>query len=203
MKVLVVCEESQAVTTAFLEQGIEAWSNDIQECSGGRPDRHLKMDALEAIELIKPDLLIAHPPCTYMSKAGARWMHGGGKINQERLTKAMDAKAFFMRLLNAPVERIAVENPQPLKIVGLPPHTQAIQPYQFGDPYSKKTLLWLKNLPELKPTNVLSEYKPYLPSNTGGAKRGQKFMYKSITQKDSSKTFKGIAQAMAKQWSKL
>lgn len=200
MKVLVVCEESQAVTKAFLERGIEAWSNDIQECSGGRPDRHLQMDAFKAIKLIKPDLLIAHPPCTYMSKAGARWMHEGGKINQERLAKAMDAKDFFMRLLNAPVRHIAVENPQPLKIVGLPPHTQAIQPYQFGEPYSKKTLLWLKNLPELKPTNVLTEYRPYLPSNTGGAKRGQKFMYKSITQKESSKTFKGIAKAMAEQW---
>lgn len=201
MKVLVICEESQAVCKAFLDRGHDAWSCDLQESSGGRPDRHLQMDAFEAIELINPDLLIAHPPCTYMSKAGARWMHGGGVINQERLAKALEAKEFFMRILNSDVKMIAVENPQPLKIVGLPQYTQAIQPYQFGDPYSKKTLLWLKGLPELKPTNVLTEYKPYLPSNTGGAKRGQKFMYKNISQKDSSKTFKGIAQAMATQWS--
>lgn len=200
MRVLIGCEESQAVCKAFRERGHEAYSCDLLPCSGGNPEWHLQMDAIEAIELVKPDLIIAHPPCTYMSKAGARWMHGGGTINQERLAKAMEAKEFFMRILNSNVKMIAVENPQPLKIVGLPPHTQAIQPYQFGHPYSKKTLLWLKGLPPLKPTNILTEYKPYLPSNTGGAKRGQKFMYKSISQRDSSKTFPGIAKAMAEQW---
>jgi len=200
MRVLVGCEESQAVCKEFRKRGHEAYSCDIQECSGGFPEWHLQMDVFESIQMVKPDLLIAFPPCTFMSKAGARWMHAGGKINLERLSKALKAKHFFMMLLNAGVERIAIENPQPLKIVALPPNTQTIQPYQFGDPYSKKTLLWLKNLPELVPTKILSEYKPYLPSNTGGAKRGQKFMYKNISQKDSSKTFPGIAKAMAEQW---
>lgn len=200
MRVLVGCEESQAVCKEFRKRGHEAYSCDIQECSGGLPEWHLQMDVFESIQMVKPDLLIAFPPCTFMSKAGARWMHAGGKINLERLSKALKAKHFFMMLLNAGVERIAIENPQPLKIVALPPNTQTIQPYQFGDPYSKKTLLWLKNLPELVPTKILSEYKPYLPSNTGGAKRGQKFMYKNISQKDSSKTFPGIAKAMAEQW---
>jgi len=200
MRVLVGCEESQAVCKEFRKRGHEAYSCDIQECSGGHPEWHLQMDVFESIQMVKPDLLIAFPPCTFMSKAGARWMHAGGKINLERLSKALKAKHFFMMLLNAGVERIAIENPQPLKIVALPPNTQTIQPYQFGDPYSKKTLLWLKNLPELVPTKILSEYKPYLPSNTGGAKRGQKFMYKNISQKDSSKTFPGIAKAMAEQW---
>ena len=82
----------------------------------------------------------------------------------------------------------------------MPKHSQAVQPYEYGHEYSKKTLLWLKNLPLLKPTDIQKNYKPYLPSNTGGAKRGQKFMYKNITQKESSKTFEGIARAMAEQW---
>jgi len=200
MRVIVLCEESQAVCLAFRDRGHEAYSCDIQECSGGHPEFHIIGDAVEVAYSHQWDLMIGHPPCTFMSKAGARWMHAGGKINQERLSKAMEAKEFFMRLLNAPIPRIAIENPQPLKIVGLPQHSQVIQPYQFGDPYSKKTLLWLKNLPELTPTKVLAEYVPYLPSNTGGGKRGQKATFKNISQKDSSKTFPGIAKAMASQW---
>ena len=201
LRVLVACEESQSVCKEFRKLGHEAYSNDLQECSGGHPEWHLQMDSFDAINLIKPNLLIGHPPCTFISKAGARWMHGGGVINQDRLNKALQAKEFFLRLLNSNIEHIAIENPQPLKIVGLPPHTQVIQPYQFGDPYSKKTLLWLKGLPELTYTNVLTDYKPYLPSNTGGKKRGQKYQFKNISQKDSSKTFPGIAKAMASQWS--
>ena len=149
--------------------------------------------------------MIAHPPCTYMSKAGARWMYPtAGNLSQERYALAMDAKDFFLKMLNAPIEHIAVENPTPLKVVGLPEHTQGIQPYQFGHHYSKKTLLWLKNLPELVHTDVKTEYTPYLPSNTGGAKRGQKFSRgTSKNAKESSKTFEGVAKAMADQWSKV
>jgi hypothetical protein len=107
----------------------------------------------------------------------------------------------FLKLLNAPIKYIAVENPVPLKVVGLPKHSQAVQPYEYGHEYSKKTLLWLKNLPLLKPTDIKVNYKPYLPSNTGGAKRGQKHSRGTAKNaKESSKTFEGIAMAMAEQW---
>ena len=205
MKVLVACEESQAVTIEFRKLGIEAYSCDIEECSGGHPEWHIKGDALiEAYSGIY-DLMIAHPPCTYMSKAGARWMYPtAGNLSQERYNKAIEAKDFFMKLMNAPIKFIAVENPVPLKIVELPRFTQAIQPYYFGDKFSKKTLLWLKNLPNLIYTDIQNEYTPYLPSNTGGAKRGQKFSRGTAKNaKESSKTFIGIAKAMANQWGNL
>lgn len=201
MRVLVACEESQAVCKAFRKKGHEAYSCDIQECSGGHPEWHIQGDVLPLLKE-KWDLIIAHPPCTYMSKAGARFMYlTAGNVNQERLEKALQAKEFFMRFMNADCDKICIENPTPLKIVGLPKESQVIQPYQFGHPYSKRTLLWLKGLPELKPTNILTEYTPYLPSNTGGFARG-KGGSRGVAHnaKDASKTFSGIAQAMAEQW---
>lgn len=201
MRVLVACEESQEVCKAFRAKGHEAYSCDIQECSGGHPEWHIQGDVLPLLKE-KWDLIIAHPPCTYMSKAGARFMYlTAGNVNQERLEKALQAKEFFMRFMNANCDKICIENPTPLKIVGLPKESQIIQPYQFGHPYSKRTLLWLKGLPELKPTNILTEYTPYLPSNTGGFARG-KGGSRGVAHnaKDASKTFSGIAQAMAEQW---
>ena len=223
MKVLVACEESQRVCMAFRERGHEAYSCDIQPCSGGHPEWHIQDDVLHFIngrgtpnlamfvlaesgDIIeipeKWDLIIAHPPCTYMSKAGARFMYPVTRqISPDRLEKAMQAKEFFMRFYNADCDRICIENPTPLKVVGLPKESQVIQPYQFGHPYSKRTLLWLKGLPELKPTNILTEYTPYLPSNTGGFARG-KGGSRGVAHnaKDASKTFWGIARAMADQW---
>lgn len=202
-KVLVACEESQTVCKAFRALGIEAYSCDLQECSGGHPEWHIQGDAVkEAYNSGKYNMMIAHPPCTYMSKAGARWMYPtAGNLSQERFKLAMEAKAMFLELLNAPIEFIAIENPTPLKVVELPKHSQAIQPYEYGHEYSKRTLLWLKNLPLLKPTDIKSNYKPYLPSNTGGAKRGQKHSRGTAKNaKESSKTFEGIARAMAEQW---
>ena len=202
-KVLIACEESQAVCIAFRALGIEAYSCDIQECSGGHPEWHIIGDAIEEAYSGKYDMMIAHPPCTYMSKAGARWMYPtAGNLDLNRYKKAIQAKDFFMKLMNAPIKYIAVENPVPLKIVELPIYTQVIQPYEYGHSYSKKTLLWLKNLPQLKPTKIVENYKPYLPSNTGGAKRGQKHSRGTAKNaKESSKTFDGIAKAMAEQWS--
>lgn len=225
MRVLVACEESQEVCKAFIAKGHEAYSCDIQECSGGHPEWHIRGDVLpllngnctfmtqdveDNMESITPnrwikgkwDLIIAHPPCTYMSKAGARFMYlTAGNVNQERFEKALRAKDFFMKFMNADCDKICIENPTPLKIVGLPKESQVIQPYQFGHPYSKRTLLWLKGLPELKPTNILTEYAPYLPSNTGGFARG-KGGSRGVAHnaKVASKTFSGIAQAMAEQW---
>lgn len=219
MNVFIACEESQTVCKAFRELGHRAFSCDLQECSGGHPEWHVRGDCLSLIngdcEFLTEDgkkhsqegewdLLIAHPPCTYMSKAGARWMYlKAGVINEERLKLALEAKEFFFKLLNAKCKHIAVENPVPLKIVQLPTPDCVVQPYEHGEPFSKKTLLWLKNLPPIMPTQILSEYKPYLPSNTGGAKRGQKHS-RGVTKnaKESSKTFVGIAKAMAEQWSK-
>lgn len=217
MNVLIACEESQTVCKAFRKQGHRAFSCDLQECSGGRPEWHVVGDALLLIDgdcdfvtqdgqrhsqKGEWDLLIAHPPCTYMSKAGARWMYPkAGQLDANRLAKAMGAKAFFFKFLNARCPRIAVENPQPLKVVGLPDPDCMVQPYHHGDPFSKKTLLWLKNLPPLIPTNVLTEFRPFLPSNTSGFRKGQKSSRGTAKNaKESSKTFPGIAQAMATQW---
>ena len=217
MKVLVACEESQAVCKAFRKIGHEAYSCDIIKCSGGHPEWHIQQDVIPIINGRcefktmdgvshkidgKWDLIIAHPPCTFMSKAGARWMYPkAGQIDDQRYRMAMQAKAFFLACLNADCEKIAVENPIPLKIVGLPAPTQKIQPYQFGHPFSKCTCLWLKGLPKLQPTNILTEYKPYLPSNTGGYSRGQGGS-RGVAHdaKTASKTFEGIGMAMAEQW---
>lgn len=203
-KVLIACEESQAVCIEFRKIGFEAFSCDIQDCSGGHPEWHIKGDAIKEAYAGNYDLIIAHPPCTFMSKAGARWMYPtAGNVCPERLQKAKEAKEFFMQLLNAPAKHIAVENPEPLKVVGLPEKTQTIQPYEHGDPFSKKTLLWLKSLPNIVPTSIVIDYKPFLPSNTGGGRRGQKAVFTNVSsQKHRSKTFPGIAKAMAEQWGK-
>lgn len=202
LKVLIACEESQTICKEFRKLGHEAYSCDIQDCSGGHPEWHIKADALEMLKL-EWDLIIAHPPCTYMSKAGARWMYPkAGQLSEERLTKAMEAKRFFMAFMNANAEHIAVENPVPLKVVGLPKPTQAIQPYEFGEPYSKKTLLWLKGLPPLESTTHTHTHTPWMPSNTGGLARGRKGSHGiAKNAKTASRTFQGIAEAIAKQWS--
>lgn len=148
------------------------------------------------------DMIIAHPPCTYMANAGAVRMRVGGVLQQERFAKAMDAKAFFMRFLDADCPRIAVENPTPMRIIGLPPCNQVIQPYEYGHPYSKRTCLWLKGLPPLMPTEILAYHEPYV---NGGCKDAngnyRRFQgRKDRDQKTRSKTFPGIARAMAEQW---
>lgn len=183
MKVLIACEESQTECKAFRALGHEAYSCDIQQCSGGHPEWHICRDVLPLLNGNKPfitsdgelhsiigqwDLIIAHPPCVYMSNAGACRMYPKkGQIDPERYQKAMEAKEFFLAFLKADCPRIAVENPRPLKIVGLPKETQQIQPYQFGEPWSKLTYLWLIGLPPLIPTEILSDWKPFVPSGTG------------------------------------
>ena len=220
-KILVACEESQTVTKAFRKLGFEAYSCDILECSGGHPEWHLQIDCLEALKL-NWDLLIAHPPCTYLSNAGARFLYPKGKLNEDRYKKGLEGKEFFMKLLNAPIKYICVENPVSSRIFEMPEFTQEIQPYQFGHPFTKKTRLWLKGLPKLEPTDIINkEIESYLPSNTGGAKRGQKFQIKTVNpentkvagwfnkgsgkdrQRNRSKTFEGIANAMVEQWGKI
>ena len=201
LRVLIACEESQTVCRAFRELGHEAFSCDLQECSGTNPEWHIKGNAIVEAYSGNYDLMIAHPPCTFLSRAGARWLFGGGKLNAERYEQGLYGKAFFEAMLNAPIKYIAVENPLPLKIFKLPKESQVVQPYEYGHEFSKRTHLWLKNLPKLKPTDVKERFVPYLPSNTGGAKRGQKATFKSISSKESSKMFEGVAKAMAMQWS--
>ncbi len=157
----------------------------------------------KAHDVGKWDLLIAHPPCTYLTNAGAVRMRVKGEIVQERFQKAMEAKEFFLCFFNAPISHIAVENPTPMKIVGLPPYTQAIQPYEYGHPYSKRTCLWLKNLPPLQPTEILATHEPYV---NGGCKdaHGNYRRFQGRKERDPktrAKTFPGIAAAMADQWS--
>lgn len=218
MKVLVACEESQRVCNAFRKLGHEAYSCDIIECSGGHPEWHILGDALKVINgncdfitqdgekhtiIGKWDLLIAHPPCTYLTNASAVRMRVKGEVVPERYAKAMEAKEFFMRFINADCDKICVENPVPLKIVNLPPYTQIIQPWQFGHPYSKRTCLWLKGLPKLEPTNIITEgVQPYV---NGGCKDAygnyRRFQgRKERDPKTRSKTFEGIAEAFANQW---
>jgi hypothetical protein len=152
----------------------------------------------------KWDLIIAHPPCTYMSAAGACRMYPHkGELDEKRFAKAMGAKSFFLALLSADCPRICIENPRPLKCVGLPKESQQIQPYEFGEPWSKLTYLWLKGLPPLMATELVPDHKPYVscgtsrnkgnPDKAGASRRGG-------AQKVRSKTFPGIAKAMAEQW---
>lgn len=193
MKVLVACEESQRVCIAFRARGHEAYSCDIEPCSGGHPEWHIQDDVLKHLDE-GWDLIIAHPPCTYLSNAGARFLYPKGILNQERYQKGLKAKEFFMKLYNANCPKIAVENPVSSKIYNMPKHTQEIQPYEFGHPFKKKTRLWLKGLEPLKPTNIVtvSESTKIAGNwfNKGGKER----------QKNRSKTFEGIAKAMAEQW---
>lgn len=194
MKVLVACEESQVVCKAFRDKGHEAYSCDIIPCSGGHPEWHIQDDVLKHLN-DGWDLMIAHPPCTYLSNAGAVHYYGKkAKDVNERFRNGFIAKNFFMLLYLAPIEKICIENPQPLKAFCLPIHSQVIQPYQFGHTVQKRTLLWLKGLPNLVPSNIKDNPQSTKIAgnwfNKGGKNR----------QKNRSKTFQGIADAMANQW---
>lgn len=217
MNVLVACEESQEVCKAFRAKGHRAFSCDLQECSGGHPEWHVKGDVLRLLngnctfktedtrthtQVGRWDLIIAHPPCTYLSNAGAVRMRVNGKIQTERLAKAMEGREFFLRCLNADCDRVVVENPTPMKIVQLPKCSQVIQPYEFGHPYSKRTCLWLRGLPPLMPTDILAYHEPWV---NGGCKdaHGNYRKFQGRGERDPrtrAKTFPGIAKAMAEQW---
>jgi len=193
MKVLVACEESQAVTIELRKLGHEAYSCDIEECSGGHPEWHLQQDVTQLLKM-KWDMIIAFPPCTYLSNAGAKHLWKDHVLNEERYMKGLEAKKFFMQFLNADCPRIAVENPVSSRIFGMPPHTQEIQPYQFGHPVQKKTRLWLRGLPKLIPTNEVDYKCNCHEAGTWFMKGGKD------RQKNRAKTFPGVAKAMAEQW---
>lgn len=192
MKILIACEESQTVCKAFRAKGHEAYSCDILPCSGGHPEWHIQGDALVEAYSGKYDMMIAHPPCTYLSVAGAGHLYPKGILNQERYKQGLEARDFFMKLFNAPIEKIVVENPLHFKIFDLPPYTQIIHPYHFGEPFMKRTCLWIKGLDPLKHTNVVVGVptSKAIWYNKGGKDR----------QKNRSKFWRGIAEAMAEQW---
>ena len=191
MKILIACEFSGTVRDAFVAKGHEAWSCDIlpSESNGN----HIQGNVLEHLDK-GWDLMIAHPPCTYLSNAGARFLYPKKVLNEDRYKLGLKAKEFFMALYNAPINKICVENPIASKIFDLPKRTQIIQPYEYGHPIQKKTCLWLKNLNPLKPTNLIKmRQSTKIPGNwfnKGGKDR----------QKNRSKFFSGIAKGMAEQW---
>jgi len=208
MRVLIACEESQAVCIEFRKLGIEAYSCDIQECSGGHPEWHILSDAVKEAYSGKYDLMIGHPPCTYLSYAGtSSWNKPG------RLQKRLEALSFFAKLWEAPIERICLENPMGCASPTIAKYSQIIQPYYFGDSESKRTCLWLKNLPLLQHYNgndMFEEnthttpkiYGYYLNGpKTGTPIYGNNYLKFSENRgKIRSKTFPGIAQSMATQW---
>lgn len=209
MRILVACEESQRVCTEFRRLGHEAWSCDIEPCSGGHPEWHIQADVLPLLGgdcgfrtadgtghwvYGKWDMIIAFPPCTHLAVSGAK--HFAQKRRDGRQQQGID---FFMKFVDADCERIAIENPVGIMSGLYRKPDQIIQPYEFGDPFEKRTCLWLKNLSPLVPTKVVQPpERQKLPGghtipawySKGGRDR----------QKNRSKTFPGIAAAMAEQW---
>lgn len=195
MKILIACEESQAVCKAFRKLGHEAYSCDILPSSGGHPEWHIQGDALIEAYSGKYDMMIAHPPCTHLAVSGAR--HFKEKVADGRQKTALE---FVQTLMDAPIEKICVENPVSVISSKIRKPSQIIQPYHFGHAESKKTCLWLKNLPQLLHTNevepvwVVRGGKRYSPTHARTGKGDSK---------QRSVTFQGIADAMATQWGNI
>ena len=204
MKILVACEESQAVTKELRKLGHEAYSCDLLPCSGGHPEWHIQGDALVQIKDTSYEMAICFPMCTHLATSGAR--HFAKKIADGRQQEGVD---FFMAFINSPIKRIAVENPIGIMSTKYRKPDQIIQPYMFGDKAQKSTCLWLKNLPKLEPTNVVDKGEFFeFTSKKGVKKRMAMWYYKALQDAKTpaerstlrSKTFKGIAKAMATQW---
>lgn len=221
LNVLIACEESQEVCKAFRKRGHRAFSCDIQDCSGGHPEWHIKGDVLPLLDgdisfatvdththtqRGQWDLLIAHPPCTHLAVSGARWFTEGRKdwkLQEESVE-------FFMKFINADCERIAVENPVCVMSTKYRKPDQIIQPWMFGHPIAKSTCLWLKNLPKLKPTKIVEYERIHSDGHAGGFsgpawyardENGKILRWNDPrTAKIRSKTYTGIAEAMAEQW---
>lgn len=205
MKILVACEESQEVCKAFRARGHEAYSCDIVECSGGHPEWHLQQDVIPLLKE-KWDMIIAFPPCTYMTTASAcRMYHKQNDLSildEDRVKQMILSRDLFMSIFNSSCEKVCIENPTPMKIACLPEPSQIIQPYQYGHPYSKRTCLWLKGVELLKPTKIVEPVKgSWVNENASAYKRkGKENIFGKSSAKERSKTFPGIAKAMAEQW---
>jgi hypothetical protein len=202
--ILVACEESQAVTIELRKLGHEAFSCDLLPCSGGFPDWHLQEDVFSVIGSRNWDMMIAFPPCTDLAVSGARHFERKRKDGSQQ--KSIE---FFLKLVNAPIPQIAIENPIGIMSKNYRKPDQIIQPYMFGDKAQKSTCLWLKNLPNLTPTDIVDKGEFFeFTSKKGEKKRMPMWYYKALSEAKTpeqrrtlrSKTFKGIAEAMAIQW---
>lgn len=209
MRILVACEESQAITKELRSLGHEAYSCDLLPCSGGHPEWHYQQDVFEVIDK-GWDMMIAHPPCTYLAVSGARWLYNkDGSKNLDRYKKQSEALEFVQRLMDAPIDRIAIENPISVISTHIKKPSQIVQPWMFGDKASKSTCLWLKNLPNLEPTDIVEkgEFIEFI-SKKGVKKKQPKWYFDALKKAKSpaerrtlrSKTFQGMARAMATQW---
>ncbi|MFY8165521.1 MAG: DNA cytosine methyltransferase [Sediminibacterium sp.] len=210
MKILVACEESQAITKEFRALGHEAYSCDILPCTGGHPEWHLQGDVFCFINQ-GWDLMVAHPPCTYLSVSGARHLYNkDGSKNLARYQSQREALDFVQKLMDCNIPRIAIENPVSVISSQIRKPDQIVHPWMFGDSASKTTCLWLKNLPKLVATNVVDkgDFKEWIDKKSGKVKRQATWYYDALINAKSpeerrslrSKTFKGIAQAIASQW---
>lgn len=219
MKILVACEESQAITKAFRELGHQAYSCDLLPCSGGHPEWHLQCDVFTIIN-DGWDMMIAHPPCTYLAGSAVQWLsHPDDKClpfdqrrphpkYPNRRQDMLDSIEFVKALYNAPIEKIAIENPVGLLSTKWRKPDQIIQPYQFGDEATKTTCLWLKNLSALIPTNIVGKgERTVFASGKSHAKWYADALAMAKTKQERqtlrSKTFPGIANAIATQWTDI
>ena len=249
MKILVACEESQAVTKELRKLGHEAFSCDLLPCSGGHPEWHFQEDVIQVMngwfdsnevtinknfdlkfnvwEDIQEfeykdhyirqigwewDMMIAHPPCTFLAVSGARWLYNkDGSKNVERYKNQAEALNFVQMLMDAPINKIVIENPISVISSNIRKPDQIVQPWMFGDKAQKSTCLWLKNLPKLEPTNIVDkgEFIEFI-SKKGVKKKQPKWYFDALKNAKTtaerrtlrSKTFKGMAEAMANQWGK-
>lgn len=218
-KILIACEESQAITIEFRKLGLEAFSCDLLPCSGEHPEWHYQRDVFEVINE-GWDMMIAHPPCTYLAVSGSQWLSHPEDKNLpfeerrphpkylNRRKDMLDSVEFVKALYNAPIEHIAIENPIGLLSSRWRKPDQIVQPYMFGDEATKTTCLWLKNLPKLIPTQIVSKgERTFFKSGKSHPKWYADALAKAKTKQERqtlrSKTFPGIAKAIAEQWGKL
>lgn len=220
LQILIACEESQAVCKEMRRLGHECYSCDIQECSGVHPEWHIMADVIPllngrcsfttmdgAVHTIagRWDMIIAHPPCTKTSNAGARHLYKGGKLNLARYYEGLCGKALFMTIWAADCDRVIIENPTPSKVFEFPEPSQSVQPHEYygeNHPYTKKTLLWERGVEPLVPVESVEPIATWCPSGSYSHKHGDKHrgMFTTDRAKNRSKTFPGIARAMAEQW---
>lgn len=217
MNVLIACEESQRVCLQFREKGHEAYSCDIVSCSGSHPEWHIVQNVLSLLNgncefttmdgvthrlNDKWDMIIAFPPCTKTSNAGARHLYKGGRLNISRYFEGLCGKALFLSIWASDCDKVIIENPTPSKIFNYPNPTQVIQPYEYGHPFTKKTLLWERGVDPLQPTNVVVPERTWCPSGSYSKRHAEKHkgVFTRERAKNRSKTFEGVAKAMAEQW---
>ena len=212
MKILIACEESQAITKELRKLGHEAYSCDLLPCSGGYPEWHIQGDAIKEAYSGKWDMMIAHPPCTYLAISANRWLYNkDGSKNEDRWKNRSEALDFVQLLMDAPIDKIAIENPVSVISSQIRKPDQIVQPWMFGDEASKKTCFWLKGLPKLEATDIVGKGEFFEWTDKKGKKKRQALWYYNALSEAKtpeerrtlrSKTFMGMARAIANQWTR-